>query len=390
MPLTEIKLKNLKPKEKQYKVTDEKGLRILVHPNGSKYWQLKYRIGGKEKSLSIGVYPEVSLKEARDKRDDARKLIRDGIDPSQQKQEAKHAALTNNQNSFESIARQWHEDQKKAWTEKYAQTVLRRLEIDLFPTLGKKPINEIKPLDLLAVLKKVEQRGAQDIARRLLQTTGQIYKYSVIHGKTTYDITSGLSGGLSKPKKKEHYASLSEQELPEFLTKLESYDGKPLTKLALKLLILTFVRTNELLGAKWNEFDLDKKEWRIPASRMKMSEQHIVPLCNQAIEVIKEISKHSGDREYLFPNNVSFAKPMSNNTMIFAMYRLGYHSRATVHGFRATASTILNENGFRADVIERQLAHSERNEVRASYNHAQYLTERTDMMQWWGDYLNKL
>lgn len=389
MPLTEIKLKNLKPKDKQYKISDEKGLRAVIYPHGGKYWQLKYRYGGKEKSFSIGVYPEISLKEARIKAEDARKLIREGIDPSQKKQEVKRAKLAENQNSLENIAREWYETQKRGWTERHAKYVMRRLELDLFPTLGHKAINEIKPLDLLAALKTVEKRGALDIARRLLQTTGQIYRYAVIHGNTTYDITSGLAQGLSKPQKKKHYASLDEKDLPEFINKIQNYDGEPLTKLALNLILLTFVRTSELRGARWEEIDLDKKQWVVPAERMKMSEKHIVPLSKQAINVINEVAKFTGEREFLFTHRTNPTKCMSNNTMLYAMYRMGFHSRATVHGFRATASTILNEHGFRSDVIERQLAHAERNKVRASYNHAQYLNERTDMMQWWGDYLGK-
>ncbi|MBT4922531.1 MAG: tyrosine-type recombinase/integrase [Rickettsiales bacterium] len=390
MALTNTTCKNIKPLDKVKKYYDERGLILEVMPNGSKYWRLKYRILGKEKKLAFGVYPEVSLKEARDKRDEARELLRLGIDPAQKKKEVKKLKQHNAENSLESVARAWYDDQKKAWSERYANSVIRRLEADLFSNLGSKPINDIEPLDLLAVLKKVEKRGAPDMARRLLQTTGQIYRYAVIHGKTKFDITSGLVDGLSKPEKVRHFASLSEKELPEFLERLKEYDGESLTRLALELLILTFVRTNELLGARWDEIDLDKKEWRIPASRMKMKEIHIVPLSSQSIKLIRQIALFSGEREFLFPSQTNSKKSMSNNTMLFAIYRLGYHSRATSHGFRSTASTILNENNFRPDIIERQLAHVERNKVRASYNHAQYLKERTEMMQWYGNYLDSL
>ena len=390
MPLTNTTCKNLLALEKPKKYFDEKGLYLEVMPSGSKYWRLKYRFDKKEKRLAVGVYPEISLKEAREAREAARILIRNNIDPSKKKQEEKKAKFTENSNSLETISRAWHESQSKGWTERHAKYVLRRLELDIFPTLGTKAINKIKPLDLLNALKQVEERGAIDIAKRLLQTTGQIYRYAVIHGITTYDITSGLTAGLSKPKKKEHFASLSENELPEFIAKFQNYDGETLTKLALKLLIYTFVRTGEARGAKWEEFNLDKKQWVIPAERMKMKEKHIVPLSKQVLAIIKQIEPLTGGQEFLFTHRTNYSKCMSNNTMLYAMYRMGYHSKATVHGFRATASTILNEHGFRADVIERQLAHGERNKVRASYNHAQYLKERVDMMEWWGNYLSKL
>ena len=249
MALTEVTLKNLKPKDKQYKKADDKGLRILIHPNGGKYWQIKYRFGGKEKLFSLGVYPEVSLKEARIRTEEVRKLIRDGVDPSQKKKEDKRQRQASYENSLENIARGWHEDQRKGWTERHAKYVLRRLELDLFPTLGNRPINEIDPLELLEVLKRVEKRGAIDIARRLLQTTGQIYRYAVIHGKTKFDITPGLVDGLSKREKTKHFASLQEKDLPEFIEKFQNYEGELLTKLALRLLITTFVRTGELRGA---------------------------------------------------------------------------------------------------------------------------------------------
>lgn len=387
MSLTDVLAKKAKPKEKPYKLSDADGMYLSIRPNGSKYWQMKYRFAGKEKTLSLGVYPEISLKEAREKKDEARKLLRNGIDPTENKKQQKRQQLATTAHSFENIAKEWYNDQKPSWTERHAHYVLRRLELDIFPTLGFRPINEIKPIELLGVIKAVEKRGAIDIAKRLLQTCGQIYRYAVIHDKTEYDISSGLKDGLSKPEKKKHFTSLPEKDLPEFLQNLELYDGSLQTKLAIKLLILTFVRTTELRGARWEEFDFDKKEWRIPAQRMKMREEHIVPLSKQALEIIEEIKLLSSHREHLFPN---YAKPlsfMSENTMLYALYRMGYHSRTTVHGFRATASTILNENGFRSDVIERQLAHGERNKVRASYNHAQYLPERKAMMQWWADYL---
>lgn len=389
MPLTDILCKNAKPSEKSRKISDEKGLYLEVMPKGSKYWRMKYRFAGKEKRMAFGVYPEVSLKEARNKRDEARQLIRDGIDPSAKKKEVRREQEAKTENSFESVAREWHTNQLPAWSERHAMYVLRRLELDIFPPLGHMPINDIKPIDLLNAIKEIEKRGAIDIAKRALQTCGQIYRYAIIYEKADYNITAGLADGLSKPLKKKHHASLNEKELPEFLTNLESYDGDLQTKLALELLLLTFVRTTELRGARWDEIDYKKKELRIPAERMKMKEEHIVPLSKQSLEVLKQLEPISGYCDFLFPSRTTPKKCMSNNTMLYAMYRMGYHSRATPHGFRATASTILHEKGFESDIVEIQLSHVERNKVKAAYNFAKRLPERHDMMQWWADYIGR-
>ena len=389
MALTDIKCKSLEIKEKSYKISDEKGLRLLIHKNGSKYWQMKYYFGGKEKLLSFGVYPEVTLKEARNKRDEARKQIADNLDPSQEKKLAKLQHKLNSENSFENIARQWHEHQKQGWTQRHANYVLRRLEVDIFKEIGFRPINEITPPELLSVLRSIEARDAIDIAKRLLQTCGQIFRYGVAIGVNERDITADLKGAL-KVRKRKHHNKLEEDQLPEFLEKLENYDGDLQTQLALKLLLLTFVRTTELRAAKWQEFNFENKEWHIPAERMKMRQKHIVPLSKQAIEILKQLKLINENREYLFPNRTKPQHFISENTMLYAMYRMGYHSKATPHGLRATASTILNEKGFNCDHIERQLAHGEKNKVRASYNHAQYLPERHKLMQWWADYLDKV
>ena len=386
MSLTDIAIRTAKLKDKPYKLSDAGGLYLLIKSNGKKYWRLKYRFAGKEKLLSIGVYPVINLSEARKRSLDAKKLLANNIDPSQSKKEDKLNQLINTEHSFETIAHEWHANQKQRWTERHASYVLRRIQADIFPHLGSKPINEIKTPELLAVLRLIEARGAIDIAHRVLQTCGQIFRYAIAIGKAERDISADLRGAL-KTRKKENYSRLKANELPEFLDKLEKYDGDLQTKLAFKLLILTFVRTGEVRGAKWAEIDLAKNEWRIPAERMKMRELHIVPLSMQAIEVLKELQPINGYREHLFPNRNKPMTCISENTLLYALYRMGYHSRATVHGFRGTASTVLNEQGFKSDVIERQLAHSERNKVRDSYNHAQYLPERTEMMQWWGDYL---
>ena len=386
MALTDISIRTSKAKDKPYKLSDNGGLYLLIQSNGTKCWRLKYRIAGKEKVLAIGTYPLVTLSAARDKMMKAKEQLLNNIDPSQFKKEEKLRQSIDVENSFESVTKCWHNNQKQSWTVRHANYVLRRIEVDILPSLGFKAIDSIKAPELLAVLRAIEARGAIDIAHRALQTCGQIFRYAIATGKAKRDISADLRGAL-KTRKKENYARLAANELSEFMQKLETYDGDAQTKLALKFLILTFVRTGEVRGAKWSEIDFEKKEWRIPAERMKMRDPHIVPLSTQVIAILKELRLITGFTEHLFPNRNKPLTYISENTMLYAIYRMGYHSRTTTHGFRATASTILNEHSFTPDVIERQLAHAERNKVRASYNHAQYLPERKKMMQWWGDYI---
>jgi integrase len=388
MPLTDIIAKNAKPRDKRYKLSDEKGLFLLVHENGSKYWQVKYRIDGKEKLLSLGVYPEVSLKQARDKRDEARKKIQDGLDPSHEKKLKKLSHQIESENNFEAIAREWHKKKSGNLTTRHSDYVIRRLEADIFPFIGFRPINKITAPELLATIQKIEKRGAIDIAHRALQTSSQILRYAIATGRAEHDVATALRGTLTTRKQK-NYARLKEDELPEFLEKLENYDGELQTKLGLQLLILTFVRTGELRGAKWEEINFETKEWHIPAERMKMKEKHIVPLSKQVLKILKQIRSIHFNETFVLPSHINPNKFISENTLLYAIYRMGYHSRTTAHGFRGTASTILNEKGFNSDIIERQLAHGERNAVRAAYNHAQYLPERKKMMQWWADYLDQ-
>jgi integrase len=389
MPLTATACKNAPPETKPRKLSDGGGLYLEIMPNGSKYWRMKYRFAGKEKRLALGVYPEVSLAQAREGRDEARKLLAAGQDPSETKKETKRKRVVNAENNLEAVAREWHEHHVHEWAPHYARDVMNRLETHIFPKLGTRPIADITSVELLSCLKVIEKSGALDMAQRMMQTCGQVFRYAIITSRTRYNPVQDLRGALKTPIRK-HHAHLKADELPEFLAKLEAYDGEPLTKLALQLLILTFVRTTELRGARWEEINFDKAEWRIPASRMKMKDPHIVPLSKQALAVLREIQRHSGNREHVFPNQQRPAQCMSENTMLFALYRMGYHSRTTGHGFRSTASTILNENGFPPDHIERQLAHCERNKVRAAYNHAQYLPERRKMMQWWADYIDSV
>lgn len=387
MPLTDTAIRNARPQDKAYKLTDGSGMFLYVHPAGGKYWRMKYHFAGKEKLLALGVYPDVSLAVARDRRAEARKILTAGNDPSQVKQETKRLALIKSENTFEAIAREWHENRSHNWTPRYAKNLITRLEADIFPKLGARPIADINAPELLSILRIIENRGATDIAHRAQQVCGMIFTYAIASGRTERNPAVELRGAL-KPHKKQHYAHLKASELPEFLQKLEAYDGSKQTMYALKLLLLTFVRTIELRGAEWTEIDLDKAEWRIPAERMKMRDPHIVLLSRQTVELLTELKKLTGERRYLFPNQHKPAKFMSENTMLYALYRMGYHSRTTGHGFRALASTTLNEMGFRPDIIERQLAHLERNQVRASYNHAQYLAERREMMQTWADFID--
>jgi integrase len=387
--LSDAKVRNAKARAKQFKISDGDGLFLLVMPNGSKYWRLKYFFNGKEKLLALGVYPYVTLSDARDRRTQAKKALAAGVDPGAAKQETKRLEELRAGNSFEVIAREWYDKRKHEWKPSSAKTMLERLERHILPKLGPRPITEINAPEVLAVLRVIEDRGTLETTRRAMQICAKVFMYAIATGRAERNPVPDLRGALKTPVVT-HYSYLTASELPEYLQKLESYHGSLQTKLALRMLLLTFVRTRELRGAKWAEIDWDKAEWRIPAERMKMKEMQLVPLSKQAIAVLRELQKLSGYRDYVFPNQHNPATFMSENTMICALYRMGYHSRTTGHGFRSTASTILNEHGFRADVIERQLAHGERNAVRAAYNHAQYLPERREMMQWWADYLEKV
>lgn len=387
--LSDAMVRNAKPKGKPYKLSDGEGLFLLVHPSGAKYWRFRYFFAGKEKLLAIGVYPQISLGNARQKRAEARNAIAQGIDPGEIKKQEKQQFLFDQANTFEEVAREWLAKRTGHLADTTRRVKEVRLERYAYPSLGNMPIADINAPAVLAMVRKIEKRGTLELARRVLQMTGQIFAYAIATGRVDRNPVPDLRGAIETPKVT-HRAYLKERELPEFLKNLESYDGHPQTKLALKLLLLTFVRTTELRAAEWTEIDWKKAEWRIPASRMKMKHEHIVPLSKQSLALLKELKQYSGNREYLFPNWQKSTGYMSENTMLYALYRMGYHSRTTGHGFRSTASTILNENEFRADVIERQLAHTERNNVRAAYNHAQYLTERREMMQWWADYLDGL
>lgn len=386
--LKDASVRNAKPKEKMYRLFDGGGLYLEVTPKGGKYWRFKYRFAGKEKRLALGVYPDLSLADARELHAQARKALALGDDPGEVKKETRRRSVLNSGNTFEAIANEWCESRKHKWVTSYSEAMVERLKRHVFPKIGHRPIKDITAPEFLTVVRVVESQGSLDLAQRLMQASAQIFRYAVATGRAERNPLVDLKGALKPPVRK-HQAYLKESDLPEYLAKLEAYDGSIQTKLALKFLLLTFVRTTELRAATWEEIDFDKAEWRIPAERMKMREQHIVPLSRQAVAVLKELKSLTGQWSYVFANQHKPSGFMSENTMLYALYRMGYHSKATGHGFRATASTILNEHGYEPSVIERQLAHAERNEVRAAYNHAQYLPERRKMMQWWADFLDE-
>jgi integrase len=392
MKLTDIKCKTAKPREKSWKLGDGAGMYLEVMPNGSKYWRLKYRVNGTEKRLALGVYPEISLLEARKKRDEARSLLRDGTDPSHAKQDEKRLSKLSADNSFEVLTREWHERNKARWTPAYAKNVLERMEADIFPVIGNRPIASITPPHVLEAVRKIETRGAHEIARRALQCCGQVFRYAVSTGKASGDPTRDLKGALDSYTKG-HYAALEGKDLPEFLGVINRNEARlyPQTLRALRLLMLTFVRTSELINATWDEFDLDNAVWTIPAARMKMRRDHIVPLSKQAVDILREQQKSTGQWKWVFPNLIRPQKSMGNNTILAALKRMGYGGRMTGHGFRALAMTVLKEDlGYRHETVDRQLAHAPRNKVDKAYDRAAFIKERTKMMEEWGSHLDAL
>lgn len=396
MPLTDIQIKRVQPSDKDQWLTDEKGLRLLIKVNGSKYWRLKYRFQGKQKTLALGVYPEISLKNAREAVIDAKRLISNGIDPSEHKKSIANEAILSVENLFKNLAKEWWDHQRGTWTDDHAGRVWTRLSDNTFKAIGDMPVNTISPNDVITIIRKIESRDALDVASRVLQDIRRVCRYAVQTGRLQSNPATELTDIL-KARKTSHRASLPREELPGFIKALSLYEeqGRFLTKYAVQLLVLTFVRPGELRGARWDEFDFDNALWRIPGERMKMGTDHLVPLAKQSLDIIEQIRPITGQYELLFPSERDRKSPMSDNTMRRAIFKLGYDgehpgkSKANPHGFRATASSILNEQGFNPDAIERQLSHIERNGVRAAYiHHARYMDERTEMMQWWADYVN--
>ncbi len=372
------------------KLHDGDGLYLWVYLDGRKYWRMRYWQAGKEKSLSVGVYPKVSLSDARSKREELSRQLQADLDPSAERKATNLRKKLAAENSFESVAREWHAKQLHIWAEHHARDVKRRLENNIFPAIGKRPIDQIEAPELLQAIRKIEVRGAHDLAHRVLQVCGQVFRYGIATGRCTRNLSIDLRGALT-PHVMQHQSAVRPEELPDLLRAIAKYDetGDKQTRLALQLLAQTFVRTNELIGAEWTEFDLENALWIIPAGRMKMKTEHVVPLARQALAILAELKEISGGSRFVFPGR-NRDKPISNNTMLFALYRMGYKGKMTGHGFRSVASTLLNETGFTPDAIERQLAHCERNEVRGAYNRAEYLPERKRMMQHWADYLGSI
>ncbi len=385
--LNEAKIRAARPKERAYKLFDERGLFMLVTPTGGRLWRFRYRLCGAEKLLTLGAYPDVPLKRAREKRDDARKLVADGVDPSAKRQAEKALQA----DTFEAIAREWLELQSKSLAAETMEILATRLKSFLYPYVGSRPIASITAQELLAALRRIEARGTHETAHRVRSLAGRVFRYAVATGRAQHDVAADLKDALA-PVKSRNFPSVTEPvRVGELLRAIDGYSGQPVTAFALKLAPLVFVRPGELRGAEWTEFDLEAAEWRIPGARMKMGEQHIVPLSRQAVAILRELQVLTGRGRYVFPSMLSMQRPMSNNTINAALRRLGYGSdEQTSHGFRSTASTLLNEQGFPPDVIELQLAHAERNKVRAAYNRAQRLGERKNMMQLWADYLDRI
>jgi len=392
MPLTDTAIKNAKPSDKTTRLFDGGGLYLEISPAGGKWWRLKYRYDGKEKRLSLGIYPDVSLKDARQRRDDARKLLANDIDPGENRKAIKAAKTDRAANSFEVIAREWFAKNSASWTENHGSRIIRRLERDIFPWVGGRPIAEIKAKELLATLRRIEERGAVETAHRALQNCGQVFRYAIATGRAERDPSPDLKGALPPVKQSHHAAITDPKAIAELLRAMDSYQGHFVTKSALRLAPLFFVRPGELRKAEWVEIDLDKAEWNIPAERMKMREPHLVPLCTQAVEILRDLHALTGGGRYLFPGARTNGRPMSDNAVLAALRRMGFaKDEMSGHGFRAMARTILDEVlQVRPDFIEHQLAHAVRDPNGRAYNRTAHLTERKKMMQQWADYLDKL
>lgn len=391
MALTDKAIRIAKHGEKPVRLFDGGGLYLELAPNGGKWWRLKYRFAGKEKRLSLGVYPHVALKQARERRDGAKRLLANGIDPSEQRKAHKAIVTERASNSFEAVAREWFASFSKKWVRGHSDKIIRRLEHNVFPYVGGRPIAEITSRELLGVFRKVESRGAIETAHRTKQNCSQVFRYAVATGRAERDPTVELRGALAPTAERHHPSITDPKGIGALLRAIDGYDGSLVTKCALRLAPLTFVRPGELRRAEWSEFNVGKAEWRIPAARMKMREQHIVPLSTQAIAALEELEPLTGRGTYVFPGARTNGRPMSENTVNAALRRLGYtKDQMTGHGFRSMASTHLNEQGWHRDAIERQLAHAERDNVRAAYNFAEHLPERRRMMQAWADYLDAL
>lgn len=391
MPLTDRTISNIKNPAKLEKYYDGGGLHLAVQPTGAKSWRFSYRFQGKQKLLTMGDYPALSLKNAREKLFEAKKLLANDIDPADYKQKTKKMAVESVANSFEMVAREWHLKYLPTWTKKHGGDIWHRLGKNILPALGKSCISTLKPMELLTVLRRIEARGALEQAHRVMQICGSVFRYAVATGRAERDITGDLRGAIP-PKKVKHHASLTEPKaVGQLLRAIDGYSGYQVIACALKLSPLVFLRPSELRCAEWSEIDFEAAEWRIPKERMKMGEKHIVPLAKQTLVILRELWGISGHGKYLFPSIRTDSRPISDNTVNATLRRIGFtREEMTAHGFRSTASTLLNELGWNRDAIERQLAHGERNKIRAAYNFAEFLPERRLMMQSWADYCDQL
>jgi len=391
MALTNTAIKNAKKKTKQYRLSDSGNLYLLVRPNGSKLWRLDYSILDKRKTMALGSYPVIDLKTARAKRDAAKNLLSEGVDPVRHRQltvsQQKEAA----ENSFQSISMEWFSRQEKSWSKGHARTVTGRLELNLLPWLGQRPISEISPQELLKVLRKIEARGAIETAHRCKTIVSQVFRYAISAGIADRDPAADLKGALTPTQAKKMAAITEPKKVKELLLAIRDYEGHFISRCALQLSALTFVRPGELRQAEWQEINWTKKEWLIPANKMKAKRDHTVPLAEQTLEVLQELEPLTGQERYVFPSLRTTTRPMSNNTVLGALRRMGFSKdEMTPHGFRSMASTLLHENGWEHEIIELQLAHSKRDKVAAAYDRSRHLPDRRKMMQWWADYLQKL
>ena len=378
MALTDTEIKKAKAGEKAYSMGDGGGLYLWVTPAGGKLWRWSYRFEGREKLMSLGKYPDISLAQARERHSEARKLFAAGIDPMAQRKADKTAERAAVENSFQSVATSWREHWQDGKSPRHVDSVRRRMEADILPCLGARPIAEIEAPELVAMTRAIEQRGARDIAKRALETVGLVFRYGIACGYTSRNPASEIRpSDILKSTRKTNYARIDSRELSQLLKSIEVYRGTHVTRLAMKLLAMTFVRTSELIGGKWAEFDFENARW------------DIVPLARQALDVLETLRSLTGHSEWLFPGDRSAAKPISNNTILQALKRMGYQGRMTGHGFRGLASTILHEQGYPHEHIELQLAHAPRNAVSAAYNHALYLKPRAKLMQDWADFLER-
>ena len=386
MPLTDTAIRGVKPVDKPQKLFDGNGLFLFVAPSGAKSWRVKYRFQGREKLLTLGTYPQLSLKEAREACNDAKKRLSGGIDPSMKKKVKARSAQT----TFEFVAREWHENQKPIWTEGYAKDVLERIEKNIFPSLGTRPIGEITPPELLAVLRRIELRGAVDQAHRVRSICSLVFRYAIATGRAERDTAADLRGALKTRVVTPRAAITDPDEIKNLLRNIDDFTGTFVVKCGLQMLALTFLRPSEVRLGEWAEINFEEKLWRIPAKRMKMRLDHMIPLSTQALELLQQLHELTGEGRLMFPG-LRHGKAISDATFIAALRRMGYEKdEMCAHGFRSMASTLLNEQGYSADVIEKQLAHNPRDKIRGVYNRAEYLPERRKMMQEWADYLMEL